>query len=399
MRVLFVTVPWPTNFHVLAPLAWALRGAGHEVRIASGPGLADAVGRSGHQIVECGPDGDVAPLFAERVGPMYDIDWSDREPAAAEADAEAVVGVFAGIADRMADDLVAFARSWRPDLVVHEPTAAAGALVAAVLGVPAVRHLWGPDVTAPVEHLHRRLLTPLWERFGLTEVDLGGELTLDPGPVSLREAGTPDHRPVRYVPFNGPGEIPRWLDAPAARPRVLVTWGTAMSRMGRPDAFWLREAVASVAAELAGDDLEVLVARAADQAELLGPVPDGVRELEQVPLHAILPTCAAVVHHGGSGSTLGAVAAGVPQLVVALSPDQVRNALRIEASGAGLMLLPRDGGAAAVRAGTGPLVRRLLDDPSFGAAAARLRAELAAQPAPWEIVADLERLAQRAVPA
>ena len=54
-----------------------------------------------------------------------------------------------------------------------------------------------------------------------------------------------------------------------------------------------------------------------------------------VPLRAILPRCAALIHHGGIGTTAEALRAGVPQLVVPLAYDQFDNGARVQALGAG----------------------------------------------------------------
>ena len=59
-----------------------------------------------------------------------------------------------------------------------------------------------------------------------------------------------------------------------------------------------------------------------------------------VPQAELLPHCTAVVTHGGSGSMLGALAHGLPLLVVPQGADQFSNADRVVAAGAGLALQP-----------------------------------------------------------
>ena len=46
MRVLFATYPERTHFLAMVPLAWALRTAGHEVRVASQPTFTDVITRA-----------------------------------------------------------------------------------------------------------------------------------------------------------------------------------------------------------------------------------------------------------------------------------------------------------------------------------------------------------------
>lgn len=68
------------------------------------------------------------------------------------------------------------------------------------------------------------------------------------------------------------------------------------------------------------------------------PLPDSICWQEYVPLKALLPHVAALVHHGGIGTTAEALRAGVPQLVVPLAHDQFDNAARVMALGAGASL-------------------------------------------------------------
>ncbi len=58
--------------------------------------------------------------------------------------------------------------------------------------------------------------------------------------------------------------------------------------------------------------------------------PTGVRTSSYVPLGQLLPHCAAIVHHGGIGTTSQALAAGIPQVIRPLAFDQFDNAARVE---------------------------------------------------------------------
>jgi len=71
------------------------------------------------------------------------------------------------------------------------------------------------------------------------------------------------------------------------------------------------------------------------------PLPDGVTHADFAPLSRILERCAAIVHHGGIGTTAAGLAAGVPQLVMPLSHDQPDNAARVLRLGAGERLMPK----------------------------------------------------------
>jgi UDP:flavonoid glycosyltransferase YjiC (YdhE family) len=61
-----------------------------------------------------------------------------------------------------------------------------------------------------------------------------------------------------------------------------------------------------------------------------------------VPLGGLLQRAAAVVHHGGIGTTAQALAAGIPQLIVPMSFDQPDNAHRVEQLGVGRSVRPRN---------------------------------------------------------
>ena len=127
----------------------------------------------------------------------------------------------------------------------------------------------------------------------------------------------------------------------------------------------------------------------ADDLARLGTVPPGVRALERYPLHALLPTCAAVVHHGGAGCVMTALDAGVPQLALTFAVEQECNGERVAGAGAGLQMRGHLAEPAAVRAA----VTDLLAKPSFARSAAALRDDLRGRPTPASLVDQLAALA------
>ncbi len=136
-----------------------------------------------------------------------------------------------------------------------------------------------------------------------------------------------------------------------------------------------------------------------DPAEL-GPLPANVHVEEWVAQDAVVPHAAAVVGHGGHGTTLGALAHGVPQVVVPLfSIDQWANAAAVERAGAGVAL-DADRGSRRVLARPGPevidelgpAVERVLAAPSE---AQRIAAAIARAPAA-EAALDVLRPLRRA---
>ena len=114
----------------------------------------------------------------------------------------------------------------------------------------------------------------------------------------------------------------------------------------------------------------------------VGPVPSSVRVERWVDQAAVMPRAVAMVSHGESGSTLTALAAGVPQAFVPLFVDGPANAQRVAELGAGIV-------AGDLRAAVGAL----LHDHSYAVAARRVAGEIAALPPVDESVALLQRSA------
>jgi len=117
---------------------------------------------------------------------------------------------------------------------------------------------------------------------------------------------------------------------------------------------------------------------------LLGDLPPNVHVVEWVPLGALLETCAGVIHHGGTGTMMTALAAGVPQCVVPQGSYQ---------NVASDVLVERGIGFAADAASLGAdECRRLLKDDAMRETAERVRDELMLMPPPAELVPRLVEL-------
>jgi UDP:flavonoid glycosyltransferase YjiC (YdhE family) len=397
--VLFCTWDNPGHLTPLVPLGWALRAAGHELLVASSPGFASRIAHTGLPALPVGPDFDSFSVLMDQVKarrwrPTPPVDRRIPAPDTVERiRRRGLIGlrVAAQAADAQADDLVEFCQHWRPDLVVYEPSGYAGPLVGRLFGVPAVRLLWGVDISAPVADFEQDVVGDLARRFGLPKLGINGTVTLDPCPARLQLPADLRRHPVRYVPYNGHSVVPGWLREPRAARRVCVSWGTSLQQWG----FGHLVLAPRVVEVLADVDVEVVVAVPDNQREMFGPLPPNVRHLGPVPLHLLLSTCDAIVHHGGAGTTMTALRAAVPQLVVGHIPDCVFHARQIEQSGAGRGLLGDDASPEAIRRD----VLALLDDPGYRQVAGELRDEMAAMPSPAEVVGFLEKLAEQPDPA
>lgn len=78
-----------------------------------------------------------------------------------------------------------------------------------------------------------------------------------------------------------------------------------------------------------------------EATQLPAMLPPHVAHFGCVPFQALLPRLAALVHHGGIGTTSQALRAGTPQLVRPMGFDQFDNARRAVTLGVARQLLPR----------------------------------------------------------
>jgi UDP:flavonoid glycosyltransferase YjiC (YdhE family) len=364
MRVLVVATPMPGHLLPLVPLARSLRDAGHEV----------TVGTAGDALAACPadvPSVDVAPGL--RLMPLM-LRFAFAHPGLARKlnsgrdDPGATGLLWAPVNARMADGLAEVTGRVQPDLVVHEPFAVAAREAAARRGVP----------TVVVEH---SLFDAREQLAGLAAAYRGGaELPppaefLTSAPPSL--VGPRPGRPLRFVPAGAGEPAPDGLAEPGERPRVFVSRSTS----GAPGRDRLMTAAVEAAA---GTDFEFVLVRP-DRSVSGRALPANMRTTEWVPFPAVLPAAAGIVHHGGAGTTLTALAAGTPQLLLRGPGDRRTNAELVAARGAGI--------AADLGGLTPAALRRLVEEPGLAEAAGQVAAEMAAMPHPDELVPVLADIA------
>ncbi|MER7539985.1 nucleotide disphospho-sugar-binding domain-containing protein [Streptomyces sp. NPDC097704] len=382
MRVLFTTWAWPSHLYGLVPMAWACRAAGHEVLVAGQPGIHDEIVRTGLPAATVGHDVDAVGLVRGYVLPSRTLP-APAAPAGPEGRGPRALRMFHAHADSMVDGLTALARDWRADLVVYEPTALAGPIAAAATGVPAVRLLYGTDLMLRARPLLPDVLAPLAARNGVHAFDPFGDLTVDPCPDEFQLPTDQRRLSMRYVPFNGPGDGTPIAPPPPGRRRVVVTWGHTMARLS-PAHFFAPEA--ALAAH--GPDTDVVLAVSADQLPLLGDLPADVTVTVDTPLRQLLADADLVVAHGGAGTVLTSLQAGVPLLLVPQLPDHAGHSARVLATGTGEVLSRDEADHGRLRGE----IRRLLASDRERAAARRLAERNLERPAPADLVAALERL-------
>ncbi|MET8542338.1 nucleotide disphospho-sugar-binding domain-containing protein [Kitasatospora sp. NPDC004799] len=395
MRILFVVAPGVGHLMPAVPTMWAARSAGHEVLVAAtGPSL-DMAARSGLAAVDVS-DGDAAEAY-HRLGvrvtknrpDRYDLSeaWrrftgaADRpDPMAADRPdpaREDVAALVLGVGGRMVDGTVDLIRRWRADLLVFTTFLAGGQLAAEATGIPCVMH--GIGLPYPSFAAVLSALEDVRARHGITGALTPPVATVDLCPESLRPADAKAGWPMRYVPYNGGAVLPDWLSAAPRRPRICVTWGSVLPAVGGTPV--LRD----VADALAAEDAEVVLTTGGADLSGLGPLPPNLRAVDWAPLSALLPSCAAVVHHGGSGTTFTALANGVPQLVLPQVADQPVNAQAVVERGVGVAFPDRDVDPGALVDG----IRRALTDRRMREACRQVRDEIRAMPGPEQVVRQL----------
>ena len=115
-----------------------------------------------------------------------------------------------------------------------------------------------------------------------------------------------------------PRKLARFLDD--GEPPLVFTLGTAVVANAGP---FYHHSVA--AAKLMGRRAVLLVK---NPRVLLPELPEGVVALEYAPFSLLFPRAAAIVHHGGIGTTAQAMRSGRPSLVMPCAWDQPDNAER-----------------------------------------------------------------------
>jgi UDP:flavonoid glycosyltransferase YjiC (YdhE family) len=137
---------------------------------------------------------------------------------------------------------------------------------------------------------------PLWDERGVTDV-----------PAEAAEFVERFGPPIVFTPGSGMAQGERFFDEAVAACRILKRPGMLLTRFAE---------------------------------QIPGKLPGDVRHFDYVPFSELLPQAAAIVHHGGIGTTAQALRAGIPQLIMPMSHDQPDNAARVRRLGAGAWLQP-----------------------------------------------------------
>ena len=380
VRIVFCTRPAYGHVYPLMPLAMAARAAGHEVSVATTGSFLPTMAKLGFATHDVGVSIEQARQRLVASLPSGEMPrHGDGRP-----DIEMGGRLFLGlVAPRTAGDLARVLRRHRVDLVVYEQYDLGAGVAAHAAGIPAVCHALSPRmpdeamVAMAGHHLER-----LWSGHGVSPASFDvftGDAYLDIVPDVLQQRSFLAHDArlrIRPVPFAEPGAlVPSGLAGD--RPLVYLTLGTVV---GADDV--LRPVIEGLGAL----DVDVLVALGSADGTALGRMPANVRVETFVDQPAVLRHADLAIHHGGSGTLLGALISGTRQLLLPKGADQFWNADLVTRARLGAVLEPGDVTPEAVAAmAMAELARHR---PAVDAA----RADLAAMPEPSSVVAQLERM-------
>lgn len=398
-RIVIATLGTYGDVNPYVGLAIGLRARGYEPVIATSPFYREYIESEGIAFHPVRPNLDLndRALVARMMAPYRGLEFSMRE-------------LLLPNLQGMHDDLVAIVKD--ADLLVTQPAALAGPIVAEARGIPWVSTALAPlsffsahdfpvlpfipfakalerlpgavrllkrlaktmaqPLMAPVQRLRAECGlppggNPLFEgsHSPLLELALFSRVLAQPQPdwpTSVRITG-----PILY---NGPSqhqlsdELTSFLQS--GPPPIIFTLGSAaVSVAGN---FYEESAAA---AYRLGIRAVLLIGRHPENRPR-SPLPAGVIAVDHAPHAALFPHAAAIVHQGGAGTLHQALHAGRPMIIVPHAFDQPDHAHRVVRLGSGLVLYPNRYTASRATAE----LRRLLDEPLYTARAAEIAVQV-----------------------
>lgn len=316
VKVVLASLPAFGHLYPLVPLALALERTGAEVVFATGEEFATRLpARTVLGAEESWTFSDATSEIARRVAQLD------------EAPSDEILGrtLFIELcAPHVVDVMTEVLEGERPDIVVFEQSNVGAAMAAhttdtmafclAIVG-------WGRRWSNIYETVAAMVDAP-----GASALAEG---LIDPHPPFLAEVDvTPPFptmamRPTAWSP-DGPAQP--WLLEPRRAPRVYLTLGTVFGNV---------DLLRAAALEIASSGCDVLVATGPGIApSALGDMPAAVHVEQEVAQAHLLPHVDLVVHHGGTGTVIGSLTSGLPQIVMPQGADQFWNADHLASEGA-----------------------------------------------------------------
>ena len=375
---MFVVPPLAGHAHPAAAVARALSERGHEVAWVGSQALLRPF---------VGPDATVRPTGMRAYRSQMDVGVT-----AVKSLWDGFVVPFARNMLPAVDDAV---HEYRPDVVVADGLALAGAIVAQRHSLPWATLSGTLELSQSLKLLPKldawvmRQRATVWGAAGLPgqEVRFSPHLVIGfvsrslmtgvtlPGHVELVGPALADRPDPPDFPWD-------WLDP--ARRHVLVTVGTLAEDLAAGSTSFYSRAMEALGS--LGNQVQVIMITA---PSVIGDPSEHVLAAERVPLLTLMPRLDAVVCHGGLNTVCEALAHGVPLVVAPIRWDQPFNAAQVAESGAGIRV--NFGRVSPDQLRTA--VTAVLDDPAYRGAASRVRDSFAQAGGRHRAADLLERLA------
>lgn len=387
MRILFAFPGGTGHFLPMVPVARAAEVAGHVAAFACQAAMVAPVEEAGFTAFDAGGASLLAPGVRQ---PLL-------LPDAQEADRAARIAKGVARDRERASAVLVLCHEWQPDILVCDEVDFGVVVAAEHLGLPYASVQSTASGSVVPTGVVAEQANELRLEHGLPP-DPGLEmlrryLVLVPFPLSFRDPGSPlpaTAHALRHVSSDLPldeSAFP-WLAALPDREMAYVTLGTVFNQESGDLLDSIVEGIR---------DLPVNVVATVGRAlapEVLGPQPPNVHVERYIPQAQLLPHCSLVVSHGGSGSVIGALAHGLPMVVIPIGADQPRNAQRCTDLHVARVLHALEATPDRVREAASDV----LADPTYRLNAERIRDEIAVLPGPDHAVTLLERLATERQP-
>lgn len=378
---------------------------GHRVAVLVEESMADA-GRSTGAIIRLSAPNGIGP-------PM---DWALRTPASLARDM--VEHMIAGPAPLLAADTAAALDELRPDIVLTS-FLAVGAMIAAEsrgtpfdvlmpniyslpasgmppigMGATPARGAGGKlrdkvataGTTGLLNRYGLKRINALRRQYGLSPISslwdqarhAGRQLVLTSQSFDFPAALPPNARYVGPILDDPSWADSQWMPPQGQAPLVLV----ALSSTFQNQAACLQR----IADALGTLPVRGLITTGPALAPEAIKAPQNVQVLSAAPHSQVLAHTMAVVTHGGHGTVIKTLVAGLPMVVLHHGRDQADNAVRVTARGAGVAMSRRAPASKIAKA-----VEKVLATSSYREAAARLGRAIAADAAGSALLDELER--------
>jgi MGT family glycosyltransferase len=376
--------------------------AGHAYRAAA---VADALSARGHEVAWCGSNAYFRPLLGPDAilfptGTRLFREQAGHGIAALKSLWQQYVIPMARFTLPAVDRAI---REFKPDVVLADQHALAGALAAHRHGLP-----WATLITQAMELTHPLAVLPrvdAWIRAQLASFcrDVASDLATEAGGngdgrlrllfspylvIAFTTSAVTGEQPFPgHFALVGPAMLDRqgtfaWDLLDPRRRKVLISVGTLATGLA---ADFYQRAVAAVAP--LGDAVQAIIV---GPPELLPDLPENVLVVPSVPMLALLPRVDAVISHGGMNTVSEALAHGLPLVIAPIRHDQPVVASQVAQAGAGIRVPFSRVSPAQLR----EALVMILDDPSYRHAAEQIRDSFAAAGGASAAGARLERLAQ-----